>query len=314
MNETLKEFIENIFLSIEQTEELVNLKNDLLKSSNDKYNDLLNKGLSENEALGRVIAEFGSIEEILDEMEISFSIKKNQSVNIIELDQLVTEHNKLKKNYCMISIGIGLLVILIGVLAMLSEVNPEEDLIIGLTFLMGAIIPVAIIVFFGYKISKEVSITKSRYKLNSEATLYVKQQQKKINNSFIGKIIVAISLVFLALVVLFLSSIETNFQPTWLFNYIVGFSFLAVSIYLFITAGTNKSYLDNLLKLKGGSQTSKSAKLLEKISSAIMLVATIIFLLTGLLLDLWHIMWIVYPVGGLIIGIVSIFISDEESN
>ena len=52
MNETLKEFIENIFLSIEQTEELVNLKNDLLTSSNDKYNDLLNKGLSENEALG----------------------------------------------------------------------------------------------------------------------------------------------------------------------------------------------------------------------------------------------------------------------
>lgn len=314
MNETLKEFIENIFLSIEQTEEVENLKNDLLTSSNDKYNDLLNKGLSENEALGRVIAEFGSIEEILDEMEISFSIKKNQSVNIIELDQLVTEHNKLKKNYCMISIGIGLLVILIGVLAMLSEVNPEEDLIIGLTFLMGAIIPVAIIVFFGYKISKEVSITKSRYKLNSEAALYVKQQQKKINNSFIGKLIVAISLVFLALVVLFLSSIETNFQPTWLFNYIVGFSFLAVSIYLFITAGTNKSYLDNLLKLKGGRQTSKSAKLLEKISSAIMLVATIIFLLTGLLLDLWHIMWIVYPVGGLIIGIVSIFISDEEAN
>lgn len=230
MNETLKEFIENIFLSIEQTEEVENLKNDLLTSSNDKYNDLLNKGLSENEALGWVIAEFGSIEEILDEMEISFSIKKNQSVNIIELDQLVTEHNKLKKNYCMISIGIGLLVILIGVLAMLSEVNPEEDLIIGLTFLMGAIIPVAIIVFFGYKISKEVSITKSRYKLNSEAALYVKQQQKKINNSFIGKLIVAISLVFLALVVLFLSSIETNFQPTWLFNYIVGFSFLAVSI------------------------------------------------------------------------------------
>ena len=39
--------------------------------------------------------------------------------------------------------------------------------------------------------------------------------------------------------------------------------------------------------------------------SAIMLAATALFLLAGFLLDLWHIAWVVFPIGGILCAIVD---------
>ena len=41
------------------------------------------------------------------------------------------------------------------------------------------------------------------------------------------------------------------------------------------------------------------------IGGAIMLAATALFLLAGFLLDLWHIAWVVFPVGGILCAIVD---------
>ncbi len=42
-----------------------------------------------------------------------------------------------------------------------------------------------------------------------------------------------------------------------------------------------------------------------------MLITTIIFLLWGFLFYMWYINWVVYPVGGMICGIVSIIIKKD---
>lgn len=44
----------------------------------------------------------------------------------------------------------------------------------------------------------------------------------------------------------------------------------------------------------------------------IMILATIIFLVAGLVYDLWEKAWIVYVVGGLLCGIVSVIINGTK--
>ena len=50
-----------------------------------------------------------------------------------------------------------------------------------------------------------------------------------------------------------------------------------------------------------------------KICGIIMIIATIIFVINGIVFNLWHIAWIVYPIGGMICGIVSIIFENKEN-
>ena len=56
---------------------------------------------------------------------------------------------------------------------------------------------------------------------------------------------------------------------------------------------------------------TKSERLAGKISSAIMICATLAYLLMGILGDLWHPGWIVFPAAALVCGIVSIFLERK---
>lgn len=62
---------------------------------------------------------------------------------------------------------------------------------------------------------------------------------------------------------------------------------------------------------KTGEEETKGERLAGKISSAIMITATLAYLLMGILGDLWHPGWIVFPAAALICGIVSIFLERK---
>ena len=43
-----------------------------------------------------------------------------------------------------------------------------------------------------------------------------------------------------------------------------------------------------------------------------MLLATILFLVAGLVFELWRICWVVYPVGGLLCGIAALVLNAKK--
>ena len=58
--------------------------------------------------------------------------------------------------------------------------------------------------------------------------------------------------------------------------------------------------------------TSREDRLIGMWSGCIMIFATIMFLVAGLVYDLWEKAWIVYVVGGLLCGIVSVIINGTK--
>ena len=62
--ETIKNYLDALFLKLPDTYEVRNAKKDLLALSEDKYEQLMNEGMAEHEAVGRVISDFGSLDEI----------------------------------------------------------------------------------------------------------------------------------------------------------------------------------------------------------------------------------------------------------
>lgn len=66
----IKDYIEVLFLQVPITEETKQIKEDLLASAEDHYYGLMEEGKSEKEAIGIVISEFGTIDEILTELNL----------------------------------------------------------------------------------------------------------------------------------------------------------------------------------------------------------------------------------------------------
>lgn len=80
MNKILEEYIDNMFKGIKKTSDIKEIIADLKISTNDKFLDLKNRGINENESIGRIISEFGSVEEILDEINYEKKIQYNNGV------------------------------------------------------------------------------------------------------------------------------------------------------------------------------------------------------------------------------------------
>lgn len=62
--ETIKSYLETMFANMPNTPEVLRAKQELWGMMEDKYNELISEGLSENEAVGTVISEFGNLDEL----------------------------------------------------------------------------------------------------------------------------------------------------------------------------------------------------------------------------------------------------------
>lgn len=77
--ETIWSYLDNMFFHLPKTTEVLRAKEDLAEMMEDKYNELIAEGKMQNEAIGIVISEFGNIQELLDELELSDESDEKQS-------------------------------------------------------------------------------------------------------------------------------------------------------------------------------------------------------------------------------------------
>lgn len=77
--ETIRNYLENMFLNLPNTPEVYRAKNELFQMMEDKYTELKAEGKSENEAIGIVISEFGNLDELALDLGISEFVHNPQS-------------------------------------------------------------------------------------------------------------------------------------------------------------------------------------------------------------------------------------------
>lgn len=79
--EAIREYLNNMFMSLPETPAVLRAKAELMEMMEDKYEELISEGKSEKEAVGTVISEFGNLEELADELGIQMYIRKNEKEN-----------------------------------------------------------------------------------------------------------------------------------------------------------------------------------------------------------------------------------------
>jgi len=74
--ETIKNYLETMFASLPNTESVRKAKAELLQMMEDKYNELIADGHTENSAVGEVISNFGNLDELADILNLQDEVRE----------------------------------------------------------------------------------------------------------------------------------------------------------------------------------------------------------------------------------------------
>jgi len=311
--DTIKNYLDNMFLNLPKSNQILKLKNDLLSNMEDKYNELKNDGKSENEAIGIVISEFGNIDELVSELGLP---KQNEGIILQTVTKEDAEAFMYAKRGAGLLIGIGVFLCILGA-AMLILINQliddgiigiglstEVSDILGIISLFILVVPaIALFIYSGMKLEK-FKYLEAGFDLPTHLKVALQEKNAAFTSTYTLSTIIGVCLCVISPVALFVTSVFGDSAPVY--GVVILLIIVAIAVFIFIFFGCIKESLSILLQTGDYSKVKKEEnKVINAVAAIVWPLATCIFLISGLVFGLWHINWIIFPITGILFGMFS---------
>lgn len=204
--------------------------------------------------------------------------------------------------------GTTILLYFAGLATMAETPKLEEQYgIVGVTILLLCVL-VAVPIFIILGIEQE-NFKKKNPKLSN---LYSEEEIESFNKKFPKAIAIAVAVILLGTIMLiFLYGMKfVNEKSTIPVVALMSCVTIAVPMFIYFGVQKDKYDIDKYNKTNLGENKERDNKI-GKICGVIMLIATMIFFATGVIYNIWHINWIVFPLGGMLCGIVATILGKE---
>ncbi|HAX74105.1 MAG TPA: hypothetical protein DCY20_11330 [Firmicutes bacterium] len=141
----IRQYVENMFYALPKTTEVLAVKEQLIEGMEEKYGALIEEGIQEAEAFNQVVSEFGSIEELCNELNLT------PVPNAFQHD-LLNEYELFRKKFSKaIAAGVMLILFALASVSIMEDIFLWPEAIVTLIFLMMIGISVGLFVYFGTK-------------------------------------------------------------------------------------------------------------------------------------------------------------------
>lgn len=249
-------YLDNMFASLPKTEAMQKIKIDLLASMEEKYTELKKEGKSDNEVIGIVISEFGSIDELISDLEIT---SKKSEVDSPTVSSNEAADYLTAKKHSGRSIGLGVLLCIMAPAILVLITRLAEDGIFGKVLSDGEKDLVSMIPFFIILACGVGTIIKASFKLNKYDYLmedfnlptHVKSNIMKRNDSYTkiyrNSVIFSVCLYILSPITLFVTN-ESDY------GVVVLLVLVAIAVYILIYVGNVRGGYGRLLKRRKMNQ------------------------------------------------------------
>lgn len=320
MNEAIRLYIEAQFQTLPETPEVARAKQELLQMSEDKYGELLASGVSENEATGRVITEFGNLNELADELGIRHALNTSaagyphtaETEPAPDLPVLTREEaaQALADNRrSSILIAAGVVIIMLGVIANIllsdgitfklfsSSGIVRADTNLGFIPLIGVAIAVPIFIMSVATNRRFRKLDEGKAIVDYDTGKHYKAMLDEAEPRYYAGIATGVGLILLGIVI-------AAMNPSFGISVLIG---VTLAVPLLIINGMHRSAL-TVLSLAGPQFARKRAARVDSESKIGVLAAVywptafVIYLLWSFLGKAWHISWVVWPIAGIMFG------------
>lgn len=311
--ETILNYLDTMFQNMPDTEQVRKAKEELAAMMEDKYRELLAEGKNDNEAVGIVISEFGNLEELssqlgLDGVEYSKEADETKNVSDTEARDYIHAVSGMAHK---IAIGVFLCIcspIVLIILSGLNEKNYISEAVavcVGLSVMFFMIaIAVCLFIYQGVLMNKYEYMKKVPIKISRGTEMYVKGLKEREGASFAIKISIGVALILCGIIPVCFSSYISDFASIIAVG--VMLLFVAIAVVLFIEAGCRRDAFQVLLQEEDYSVSKKkNSKILDAIGGIYWSIATAIYLIWSFVTFDWGFTWIVWPIAGVLYGVIA---------
>ncbi len=282
----IKSYLDNMFRNLPNTEEVRRAKSELLQMMEDKFEELISEGKTENEAVGVVISEFGNLDEVAESIGISQIIRESSSEPekpMLSSDRVREYLSAVSSRSLLIPGGVGLCIMSVvtgAITEVLSFGNDTVADVLGALLFFGCI-AVAVVMFIvaHSKNSMFSEINKDEASLGVETADYVLNERRRFRPTYSTMVAIGVALCILCIVFPIIVS-AIPFVNDNLGGVLFFFS-IALGVYLIVSANVRMNGYDRLLKLNKAGLMSEEfiPKEDRKISKAPIIISIIVVVL-----------------------------------
>lgn len=322
----IKNYLDNMFASLSDTQEVKRAKEEICQMMEDKYLELKGNGKSENEAIGIVIAEFGNLDEIKEELgqekETIILEYKEKELRKVSLSQ-AKEYIESTKRVCGLYATSVLLWILspafLIFLSGLSEIHLLRENIagfVGLLVLFTCIAGATALFIYSNSCLKDSEYLKEgNFVLAEGVWLYVESERKGKRTFFSTMRIAGVVLCICSVIPLLgLSMLGNDFLAIISVCFLL--LFVSIGAALLTCAGEMEKIYLMLMKEGDFKETIRvKKKNKERLSSVYWCIVTAVYLAWSFWSHSWGFTWIIWPVAGVLYGafqaILAVIFQEE---
>ncbi len=283
-----------------------------------KRNDMTQEQLAERLEVSRQTvskweagASFAEMEKLLQlcglfSCDLDTLLRKDASATEVEDNRQHREHMKEYRKW--ITCGTAMLIFSVAVYEILAGFGRVDEVILKIWFMMIAIVAILILVVQGMKDSDY------RKKHPVIQDFYTAEEKEEFDRHYPTKIATGIGTILIGgLVGMNGDSLPLPKYMNEEFYYGIFLLFVMAAVSILTYTGLQKQEFNvEMYNKENDPKAKKENSLVAVWCGCIMLIATILFLIAGLVFRLWEICWIVYPVGGLICGMVTLILNRQK--
>ena len=253
----IRNYLDNMFRNLPNTEEVRRAKTELLEMMEDKYEELIKEGKTENEAVGIVISEFGNLDELAESLGISEAVAENPDENkpMLSLDRVKEYLNMMGQHSMLVPLAIGLCIFSVA-FNIIADAIPGVPEILGVVCMFLSIgVAVGLFIYEGIKKNQYNEIYKKECSLSIESAEYVRGIRKSYKSSYALMSSFGICLCILSIlnpmIIGSIPFINDNFGA------VLFFLFIALGVFLITSANIRMNGYDRLLELNEAGKMSE---------------------------------------------------------
>ncbi|MGO3732804.1 MAG: permease prefix domain 1-containing protein [Vagococcus sp.] len=296
--EIIRQYIETVFSHLPESSDICQLKEDMLANMEDKYESLLSSGMKKEEAIGVVISEFGSIDELIDELDIDLKKEKKQDrLEILSKKTMLSYIDTRRTVGMYISIGVILCALFISMLILGIEWNKVGLLVLSMLFVVSG---VSLFIISGFKMNSFEYLEKG-FVLSNEDREHLEKEKKDFQKSFAVSMILGVGLCIFSIVPVLMMSF------THMDEYLSVSAMLIIATsgcFFFIYSGNIQGGYTFLLE-EGFSEGITLEKIEQQnfwrqFNEKFWIVIVAIYLVCGFIFGQWGVAWVIFPIAGVL--------------
>ncbi len=307
--ETIKNYLEAMFAGLPDTPEVRKAKAELLQMMEDKYNELIREGQSENTAVGTVISEFGNLEELAEDLGLTKEVEEFQVMEAANPRRQISRQeaedfiSKRIKKALIRALGIMLIITSVACPIFFSQAGGSAVLAGPALMFIFIGLGVGFIVYSGFVDSEWKFIKKQLCFIDMNTASYVRDRKR----NFESVRAICITLGVILCVVCWVPNLFFVRGRVTLGAALM-FLLVGIGVFLIVYANSAAKGFDLLLRLNAVSTVrgdnieaaEPAPKYRSKAAETIVLiywpVATCLYLIVSFLTFRWDITWIIWPI------------------